>query len=95
MLALTEEEVKKKTKANSNSPSGDHCTRWNAAGTPEHCEHDLWLIHGRKVEGDTINETQVYLEGGARNLQVGIKEVTSYKTKPQKNKKKMVIWIRP
>lgn len=40
------------------------------------------------MEGDTINETQVYLEGGARNLQVGIKEVTSYKTKPQKNKKK-------
>lgn len=41
------------------------------------------------MEADTINETQVYLEGGARNLQVGIKEVTSYKTKV-KPKKKLV-----
>lgn len=43
-----------------------------------------------KVDGDAVNETQVYLEGGARNLQVRIKEVMSYKTKVNP-KKKLVI----
>lgn len=37
------------------------------------------MAHGGKMEGNEINETQVYLEGGARSSQVGIQEVTSHK----------------
>lgn len=37
------------------------------------------MAHGGTVEGMEINETRVYPEGGARNSQVGIQEVTSHK----------------
>lgn len=50
----------------------------------------VWTIHARKVEGSTNNDTQVCLEGGPSNLQVGIKEVMSFKTRV-KHKKKLVI----